>query len=169
MGVIGVGASGTAAGQARKACNTEVSTAEQRYQDGAFDEAIGLIAECLDQARLAPEQAVRAYRTLTLAHLKRDEVTAARWAIISLLSAHPHYIPDPVEEPPVYVAMVSLVRRELRLGPSAVPVRAVQPLALSPAVVEAEIARPPSLRDRQDRPDASGGNEGERRRQKVGW
>lgn len=169
--VVGVGTVGSASAQAEgqvgEACSTELSVAERQYRDGAFDEAIGLISECLDQNRVSSEQAVGAYRLLTLAHIKRDELSAARSAIINLLSTDPDYTPDPVEEPPVYVSLVSLVRRELHLGPSSVSIRRVQPLPPSSAVVDGEIVQSISLYNSQDQLQAL--EDSTKRLPKVGW
>ena len=166
MSVISMGAMGPAAAQPETACSIELSAAEQRYQNGAFGEAIRLISECLDQARVSPEQAVRAYRMLALAHLKRDELTAARSAIINLLGAQPEYTPDPVDEPPVFVSMVSLVRRELHLDSSAVSVQEVPPLPPSP-VEDVDVARTFSTRSLRGMPQAFTGSE--KWLQKMGW
>lgn len=167
IGVIGMGAVGPAAAQTSGGCRTELSAAEWQYQNGAFDESIRLISECLDQDRVSSEQTVRAYRMLALAHLKRDELTAARSAIINLLSTNPNYAPDRVEEPPVYVSMVSLVRRELNLGPSSVSIQAVQPLPLAVMEVEIEMDRLASLGS--PRAGAPAAEDSTRSSPKIGW
>jgi hypothetical protein len=117
-----------AAAQSSTGCDDQLTAAEAQYRNGAFEQAIGSVTECLNQPTTAPAEAVRAYRMLALAHIRQNELVEARRAIINLLSVSPSYEADRVNDPPIFVSTVSLVKRELNLGPAAVPTQPAQPL-----------------------------------------
>lgn len=95
-------------------CEEALGAAESAYLNGNFDEAIRLISPCLDRSDVPEEQAVQAYRLLSLAHLQQDELPEARAAIVDIFSIRPGYEADPVEDPPSYVSLVSIVRSDVQ-------------------------------------------------------
>lgn len=136
-------------------CDPQLVAAEAQYRNGAFDQAISSVTECLNQPSTAPTEAVKAYRMLALAHIRQNELVAARRAIINLLSVNPSYEADRVNDPPIFVSTVSLVKRELNLGPAAVPTQPTQPLLPRfTAMSEARRFSPPSVVPASD-PDDS--------------
>lgn len=137
-------------GFATRTCGDELRAARAEYQEGAYAAAIRLASECLQRAYVTPNEAVDAYRMLALAHLKRNDLAAARTEIVNLLGADPDYEPDHVEEPPVFVSMVSLVRHQLQLDRPSMPVEKVRPRPVAVLRVQGE-ARPPG-RLTADRP-----------------
>lgn len=109
-----VGMEQPVAAQEATVCEEAFATAEAAYLNGAFDDAIRLLSPCLDRSEVPKEQAIPAYRLLSLAHLQKDELPEARAAIVNILSLRPAYEADPVEDPPSYVSLVSIVRREVQ-------------------------------------------------------
>lgn len=94
-------------------CERALATAEEQYLDAAYAEALRLVSACLNQPDVPSEQAVSAYRLLALIHLKQDELEEARAAVVNLLGIDPTYTADPINSPPAYVSLVSIVQRDL--------------------------------------------------------
>lgn len=115
--LLGIGWASPAWGQEpqrdQQSCSTLIAAAETEYLNGSFQETIQLVSECLNQQGVTADEAVQAYRLLSLAYLKQNELEAAREAIVDLLGVRPTYEPDPVEDPPTYVSLVSIVRQEV--------------------------------------------------------
>lgn len=112
--VSGVGMTSLVRAQEQsEVCERALSTAEEQYLEGAFEEALRLVSACLNQGDRSAEQSVDAYRQLALIHLKRDELDRAREAIVNLLGVDPTYTADPITSPPSYVSLVSVVQRDL--------------------------------------------------------
>ena len=112
-------------------CSVQLASAEVDYQNGAFQSALQSATECLSRPTPGSGETLQAYRMLALTYIKLNDLEAARRAIVNLLGLHPEYTADRVNDPPTYAAMVSLVRRRLQLGPSAVAPQTLQ--SLSPA------------------------------------
>jgi hypothetical protein len=51
---------------------------------------------------------------LSLSHLRLNELQQARSAIVNIFGVRPEYEADPVEDPPEYVSLVSIVRRDVQ-------------------------------------------------------
>lgn len=97
---------------AQQPCTQELEEAETQYVEGNFEEALRLASDCLEQTDVPDTTAVEAYRLMGLAHLRMDNPEEAREAISNLLDIEPRYEADPVEDPPEYVSLVAIVRRE---------------------------------------------------------
>jgi hypothetical protein len=100
-------------GQAEQVCEQALSAAEEQYLDAEYNEALRLVSACLNQDDIPQQRAVSAYRLLALIHLKQDELEQARAAVVNLLGIDPTYTADPVNSPPAYVSLVSIVQRDL--------------------------------------------------------
>lgn len=133
VGLTLMGAATTARAQSAADCTEWIATAEEQYVNGAFGQTIHLVSECLNEPSIDANDAVAAYRMLALAHIKQNELRPAREAIVNMLGADPTYEADRINDPPVFVSMVSLVRREMQLGPNALPVQPVYTLSPQPA------------------------------------
>jgi hypothetical protein len=120
-------------------CERALAAAEEQYLDAEYDEALRLVAACLNQSDIPQQQAVSAYRLLALIHLKQDALDSARAAVVNLLGIDPTYTADPVNSPPAYVSLVAIVQRDLA-G------RAEAQAADSTAAVAAEPGRTPFFR-----------------------
>jgi len=101
-------------------CERALPAAEDQYRDAAYDEALRLVAACLDQGEKTDDQAVSAYLLLALIYLKQDEIERARSAVVNLLGVDPTYTADPIASPPSYVSLVAIVQRDLRAREEAV-------------------------------------------------
>lgn len=127
-------------------CQQQLSEAERQYRNSAFERAIGSASACLSRPNTGPAEAVRAHRILALVYIKQDRLGAARRAIVNLLGIDPGYTADRVSDPPAYVSTVSLVKRKLDLGPSAVPTRELLPVTPQPSQSLAPLEEPATLR-----------------------
>jgi hypothetical protein len=95
-------------------CASALQAAAEQYRDGAFDETVRLASACLNQSPVAPGDARTAYRLLALAYLKQDDLPSARKAAVNILGVDPDYAPDPVDDPPDYVSLITVVRQDLQ-------------------------------------------------------
>lgn len=101
--------------QADAQCESLLAAAEERYESLEFAEAEGLVRDCLDQPGLGDGEAVQAYRLLALLFLQQDNFPEAKQAVLRLLGVSFEYVPDPVQDPPTYVALVTSVKDQLRV------------------------------------------------------
>ena len=115
---------------AQSPCSQEVAEAEEQYLDGQFEAAAQLLSACLEANRLADDEAVPAYRLLSLAYMNQGNAQGARRAIEGLLSIAPGYEPDPVQDPPSYTVLVLIVKDQMR------------EIAAAEAAAEAEAQKP---------------------------
>lgn len=104
--------------QASRPCPAQLEQAERRYRDRAFGEALGLASRCLAQGNPTPEEAIPAYRLMSLVYAHTNEEAEAEQALLRLLAIDPTYEPDRPHDPLHYVALVSSVRRDLGLPAS---------------------------------------------------
>lgn len=115
MGLIGlIGARPAVAQEASPTCEEAIAAGESSYLNGNFEEAISQVSACLERQDVLEEQAVRAYRLISLSHLRLNELQQARSAIVNIFGIRPGYEADPVEDPPEYVSLVSIVRRDVQ-------------------------------------------------------
>jgi hypothetical protein len=115
LAVWGMGGVPQAFGQALSTCEPLLAEAEERYTDREYTEAEDLLRACLAQSELAVDEALRAYRLLALVFLRQDDVSEAKQAVLRLLGVSFSYEADPVQDPPVYVALVTSVKDQLRI------------------------------------------------------
>lgn len=101
--------------QTRGGCADAFSQAQTEYRGGAYQGAVDLLAPCLQSQGIERSASTEAYRLLALSYLKLDELSAAREAVLRLLSENPSYEADPVQDLPAYRALVRLVRDQLGL------------------------------------------------------
>lgn len=101
-------------GQPSNVCEQALATAEEQYLDAEYENALQLVSSCLDREDISEEQAVSAYRQLALIHLKQDSLNRARSAIVNLLGVDSDYTADPVQNPPAYVSLVTIVKQDLQ-------------------------------------------------------
>lgn len=95
-----------------KTCAPELSAAERSYRTGAFEEARRDLSECLNWKLpyLPEDEYGPALRLLSLLHLRTGNVAEAKTTAELLLHLQPDYAPDPVRDPPGYVAIVDLIK-----------------------------------------------------------
>jgi hypothetical protein len=95
-------------------CEEAIEQGETAYLNGDFQEAISQVTACLDRQDVSEDQAVASYRLLSLSHLRLNELQQARRAIINIFGIRPSYEADPINDPPEYVSLVSIVRRDVQ-------------------------------------------------------
>lgn len=98
----------------RPTCEEAIAQAESAYLNGNFQEAINQVSACLDRQDASEDQIVASNRLLSLSHLRLNELQQARAAIVNIFGVRPGYEADPVEDPPEYVSLVSIVRQEVQ-------------------------------------------------------
>jgi hypothetical protein len=103
-------------------CSEVLPEAEQRYVEGEIDTVITLLAPCVASEEISVEEAVGAYRLLSLSYVKRGELEEAKVAVLELLNRKPDYEPDPVRDLPSYAALVNVVKQQLTLAAAQAPV-----------------------------------------------
>ena len=99
--------------QPRDKCAQERADAENFYLEGAFDEAIRLLQACLVREELFVDEAVQVYRLMGLAALNKGDMDQAQQVVRDVLQIVPAYEADPIQDPPSYVTLVTVVRQEV--------------------------------------------------------
>ena len=143
------------AAQPNEKCERERVIAENRYLEGFFDEAIALLAPCLERDDLPTEEAVQVYRLIGLAHMNKGDLEQARQTVSALLASVSTYEADPIQDPPSYVTMVTLVRQEIEAAaqPEEAPVEPVAEPEVQPPAAQPEVrVEPPPLRPEEQTP-----------------
>lgn len=98
---------------AQIACDDAYLQAEDEYREGAFRNAITLLAPCVDTFESGTDRDREAHRLLALAYLRSDELDEARLVIVEMFARNPRYEADPIADPPAFVSLVNLVREEV--------------------------------------------------------
>jgi hypothetical protein len=93
-------------------CEQQLTQAEEEYNTGRFDQAIGLITECLGNPGISEHEKMRAYRLLGLAYIAKDYLEDAKTAVKKLLDMVPNYQSDPVQDPPPFTKLVEEVKEQ---------------------------------------------------------
>ena len=93
--------------QSIEACAEELKEAQNKYDTGRFDEVIEIVNECLSNENLSQENKRKAYRLLGLTYVAKDYLAEAKTAVSKLLDIVPNYEPDPEQDPPTYVNIIS--------------------------------------------------------------
>ena len=128
-------ASPAAWAQAPPSCDSLLAAAEDRYIQREFVDAEGLVRACLSQPGLTDDEALRAHRQLALVFLRQDDLAEAKQAVLRLFGVSFEYAPDPIWDPPAYVALVESIKEQLRVERMGTPVdsaRAGPPVAQVP-------------------------------------
>ena len=113
LATIGLVVAQNAFAQPRDKCPQERADAENFYLEGEFDEAIRLLQACLVREELFVDEAVQVYRLIGLSGMNKGDMEQAQQAIRDLLQIVPTYEADPIQDPPSYQAMVTVVREEV--------------------------------------------------------
>lgn len=94
-------------------CPDELMAAEVAYEQGTFEETVYRIETCFGYGPVAPDVAVRGNRLLALAHLQQGDLRAAKQAILQLFEQAPDFRPDPVQDPPLFSALIEVILQQL--------------------------------------------------------
>ncbi|MEM6285514.1 MAG: helix-hairpin-helix domain-containing protein [Bacteroidota bacterium] len=96
-------------------CEDVLAEAEQRYLEQDFDSVEPYVIECVYRPGVTERQLQDAYRLLALAYIRQDLLADAQLTIVKLFGVDYEYEPDPVSDPPFYVALVTAVKDQLRV------------------------------------------------------
>lgn len=91
-------------------CEEAADRAQVLYTQGNFAETIAALETCSERPNLPLELFRRTHRLLILSHLRLDDEPRARATAESLVLADPQYRPNPILDPPDFVAFVENVR-----------------------------------------------------------
>ena len=94
-------------------CQQELGQANAMYTTGRFDEAITRIDACLEKEGLSDVERRTAYRLKGLCFIGKGIEVDAKASVRRLMELFPNYQPDPIQDPPDFVAMVNEVRAEI--------------------------------------------------------
>ena len=86
--------------------------AEEYYFNGEFQKAIVLLDQILEESTLSKTEQVKAYIILTRIYVAKDDLNSAKDNIRKILEIEPNYQPTIEQETPVYVTLVSEVKKE---------------------------------------------------------
>jgi hypothetical protein len=94
-------------------CQIEIEAAHDAYLNQAYAAALDLAAPCARRDGVSDADRIRAYRLMSLSFFRQHALGEARRAITHILSIDPTYTADPVQDPPSYALLVSMVREVL--------------------------------------------------------
>ena len=94
-------------------CQIELVAARDAYLNQDYEPALNLASRCTREHGVSDADRIRAYRLISLSFFRRHALVEARSAITHILSIDPTYTADPVQDPPSYALLVSMVRAVL--------------------------------------------------------
>lgn len=104
---------GHARGQeAAEPCQRAMAAAEAAYLNQSYERAIALASKCVQQNGSPQARMIQAHRLMTLSYLRQNRLDEARTHVASILSMDSVYVAHPVDDPPSYVVLVSMVRQQ---------------------------------------------------------
>lgn len=94
-------------------CQQALDTASAQYVQGAYADAEFVLTDCLNRnlIYIPDTEYVPALKLLALLYIKAGNIPQAQSAIDRLLSMKADYAPDPVQDPPGYVALVEIRKK----------------------------------------------------------
>ncbi len=101
-------------------CVVALAEARERYVRQEFASVEALVGTCVAWPGASAAQAQQAYRLLALSFIRQDLIREAQTTVVKLLGVAYDYEPDPVQDPPVYVALVASVKAQVRVTSSPV-------------------------------------------------
>ncbi|MCI0562653.1 MAG: hypothetical protein MN733_29590 [Nitrososphaera sp.] len=90
----------------------ELAKAEQKYNEGFFDQVIDLVKSCLNKGDLTTAEQAWAYKLLGQAYVSKNEPQLARICVQKLLDAAPDYEPDRDQDLQMWITLVEEVKQE---------------------------------------------------------
>lgn len=115
----------------------ELADAQERYNNGRFEQVIELVTQCLNRPDVEESERQRAYRLIGLSYIGQDLRDNAREAVRQLVSLVPNFEPDPVNDPPQFIEMVEEAKQ-------VVAERQAEEARLAEEARQAEEALPPA-------------------------
>ncbi len=90
----------------------QINEAEESYYNGEFEKAIELVNLSLSDPQLQKPDQVKAYTILARIYVAKDELNPAKENIRKILRIDPNYQPTIEQETPIFVSLVSQVKKE---------------------------------------------------------
>ena len=94
-------------------CQIELVAARDAYLHQDYEAALNLASSCTRGNGVSNADLIRAHRLMSLSFFRRHALVEARSSITHILSIDPTYEADPVQDPPSYALLVSMVRAVL--------------------------------------------------------
>ncbi|MEM1042603.1 MAG: hypothetical protein AAGI91_08240 [Bacteroidota bacterium] len=131
---------------AQAPCTASLAAAQAYYVDQDFAVSETLLQECVTRPDVDEATAVQVHRLLALVYLRQEKRFEAERIVTLLLSRSFGYEPDPVLDPPDYVALVESIKAPLRIErEQAVTTRETLPAAAPGEVPARQQAAPRAL------------------------
>lgn len=99
-------------------CEVALAEARERYVQQEFASVEALVGTCVALPDASAAHVQQAYRLLALAFIRQNLIREAQTTVVKMLGVAHDYEPDPVQDPPVYVALVASVQEQLRVTSS---------------------------------------------------
>ena len=114
-----------------ESCEARLAEAQRQYVAQDYAAVESLVLPCVERLDADAADVQAGYRLLALAFIRQDLLHEAQMTVLKLLGADYAYEPDPVQDPPFYVALVASIKEQLRVStPRAAPsARAATPAA----------------------------------------
>lgn len=88
-------------------CLNSLYQANKYYTDGHFQEAMDLVAPCINEGNYSGKELFAALRLLSICHLENSNQQEAHRYAVLLLKAHPEYIKYPLSDPVEFTKLLS--------------------------------------------------------------
>lgn len=96
-------------------CERGLAEAERRYQEQDYAAVEAALSACIDDPDADLDGVQEGYRLIALSLIRQGLFPEARLTVVRLLGANYDYRPDPVYDPPSYVALVTAVKEQLQV------------------------------------------------------
>ena len=109
---IPISLSGKLAAAENQLSTKQINEAEESYFNGEFEKAIELVNLSLSDPKLPKPDQMKAYTILARIYVAKDELNQAKENIRNILKIDPNYQPTIEQEMPIFVSLVSQVKKE---------------------------------------------------------
>lgn len=88
-------------------CIVKLQRADQRFNNGFFDEAILILNDVRSNCQLSKSDAITSRKLLILSYLDIDELEKAEGAASEIMKLNPNYVPDKLRDRADYISIFS--------------------------------------------------------------
>lgn len=88
-------------------CITKLQTADQKFNDGFFDDAILILNGVIGNCNLSKADEITSRKLLILAYLDIDELEQAEESASKIMKLNPNYLPDKLRDRADYISIFS--------------------------------------------------------------
>ncbi|MFT5513237.1 MAG: hypothetical protein ACI8SE_001643 [Bacteroidia bacterium] len=86
-------------------CVTYIRDANEKYQEGWYDEAIVKVKKSLSDCPLTKTEKIEAYKLLTLNYIAIDKIEEAEASVAAIMKINPNYEADKLDDPAEVIAL----------------------------------------------------------------